>query len=216
MDYSECPLFRYISERRKLMAEDKKKPVRKIEATTEKRSISSELGKYAMDEIIVPKSKEVMRDMFTGIVNMFADAARGSLDKFLYPNGDAPRKNQGNSQYYTGTTNYTSFSRPLNDYKPSRPDPISTRSGCSVKRVWVKTEADAKDIIGTLKEDIENYGKAKVATLYEQIGERTTEADFSYGWTVNDNIGYFYDTKSPDPDKKWYIDLPQPHSITTI
>jgi hypothetical protein len=195
------------------------KPVKVIKATTKKQSIAGDLGKYAMDEIIVPKSKEVMRDMFTGIVNMFAEAARSSMDKFLYPDGGAPTRSTG-QRYYTGTTNYTSYSRPIaQQYQPSNQqvrDNIGQRSGVDVKCIWVSTEEDAKDILSTLCEEIDNYNKAKVATLYEKIGEKTTFADFKYGWTNKDDLKYYYDSSSPDPNAKWFIDLPKPVDITTV
>ena len=198
------------------MAENNQ-PKRVISATTKKPSVAKELGNYAMEEIIVPKSKEVMRDMFTGVINMFADAARNTMDKLLYPNGNAPVK-KSSGGYYTGTTNYQSYSRPIGQYqssqqKPAR-DPIGQRSGCDVRFIWVPTEDDAKEVIGVLKEEIDNYGKAKVATLYEKIGERTTFADFKFGWTDSDSIGYSYDQSSPDPSRKWFIDLPKPVDIT--
>lgn len=201
------------------MAEDNKPQQTKIiKATTQKRSVAGELGKYAMDEIIVPKSKEVMRDMFTGVVNMFADALRSSLDKLLYPDGNAPVKRNG-SGYYTGTTNYTSYSKPIGTYQPAQQqqrsrDIIGQRSGAEVRYIWVPSEEDAKDVIGVLREEIDNYGKAKVATLYEKIGEKTTFADFKYGWTDGSQLGYRYDTTSPDPNAKWFIDLPKPIDIT--
>ena len=192
---------------------------RVINATVKKNSVAHELGNYAMEEIIVPKSKEVMRDMFTGIVNMFADAARNTLDKVLYPDGNVPTKRNQNGNYYTGTTNYTSYSRPIGQYQPSQQkgrDPIGQRAGCDVRYIWVPTEEDAKDVIATLKEDIDNYGKAKVATLYEKIGERTSFADFKYGWTDANAIGYSYDSTSPNPNAKWFIDLPKPVDITNV
>lgn len=204
------------------MAEENKKvPDKKpIQATTKNRnSVASELGNYAMNEIILPKSKEVMRDMFMGIVNMFADCARNTMDKFLYPDGNAPRKNSQGNNYY-GTTNYTSYSRPINQYQPSqqRRDSIGQRSGCDVRMIWVRTEEDAKEIVATLKEEIDNYGKAKVATLYEKIRERTSFADFKYGWTKDHEgqIGYFYDTKCPDSSSPWFIDLPKPVDISNV
>jgi hypothetical protein len=200
------------------MAENNQ-PKRVINATTKKQSVAHELGNYAMEEIIVPKSKEVMRDMFTGIVNMFADALRSSVDRVLYPDGNAPVKRQGNGGYYTGTTNYQSFSRPIGQYQPSQQrgrDPIGQRAGCDVRYIWVPTEDDAKELIGVLREDIDNYGKAKVATLYEKIGERTTFADFKFGWADASQLGYSYDPSSPDPARKWFIDLPKPVDITGI
>ena len=191
----------------------------KVKASTEDRSLLKDLGKGAMDEIIIPKSKDVMRDMFTGIINMFADAMRSSIDRILYPDGNIPNRkpNQGVG-VYTGSTNYTSFSRPINNYHPQQRgrDMIGQRSGNEVKFIWVESEEKAKMIIGALKEDIDNYGKAKVASLYEMIGERTTFADFKFGWTDANAIGYYYDTNRRSSEYKWFIDLPRPVDITNI
>ena len=191
----------------------------KVQASTQEHSLLRELGKDAMDEIIIPKSKDVMRDMFTGIVNMLADALRSSIDRVLYPNGDVPSKkpSQSSTGYYTGTTNYQSYSRPINQPQQSKGrDMIGQRSGNEVKYIWVESEEKAKQVIGALKEDIENYGKAKVASLYEMIGERTTFADFKFGWTDSESIGYYYDSSRRGNEYKWFLNLPKPVDITNI
>ena len=191
----------------------------KVKASVQEHSVMKDIAKGAMEEIIIPKSKSVLRDMFSGIVDMFGSAARSSIDKFLYPNGDAPaRKNQGNG-VYTGTTNYTSYSRPIGQYQPGgQPqrgrDTIGQRSGNEVNYIWVESEEKAKQVIGALKEDIVNYGKAKVATLYEMTGQRTTFADFKYGWTDENSIGYYYDSNRRGDEFKWFLDLSKPVDIT--
>lgn len=189
-----------------------------VKASTQDRSLMRDLGKGVMDEIIIPKSKDTMRNMFSDIIGMFADAMRSSIDRILYPDGNVPNRkpNQGMG-VYTGVTNYTSYSRSISDYQPQRGrDMIGQRSGNEVKFIWVESEEKAKMIIGALKEDIENYGKAKVASLYEMIGERTTFADFKYGWTDANSIGYYYDTNRRANEYRWFIDLPKPVDITNI
>ncbi len=191
-----------------------------VKASTEDRSLMKDLGKGVMDEIIIPKSKDTMRNMFSDIIGMFADAMRSSIDRILYPDGNVPnRKPNSSLGVYTGTTNYTSFSRPINNYQPSTQrgrDVIGQRAGNQVKHVWVDSEEKAKMLCGALKEDIDNYGKAKVASLYEMIGERTTFADFKYGWTDPNAISYYYDTNRRGDEYRWFIDLPMPVDITNI
>lgn len=193
----------------------------KVKAATEDKSLLRDLGKGAMEEVIIPKSKEAMRNMSDDLFQMAIEFFRKVRDGILYPDGNVPvrRSNQGNG-VYTGTTNYTSYSRPINDYRPqgypgeSRGyrDTIGQRPGNEVKSIWVESEDKAKQIIGALREDIDNYGKVKVATLYEMIGERTTMADFRFGWTDASAIGYYYDTNRRD-EFKWFIDLPKPVDI---
>lgn len=197
--------------------EENKKPV--IDGVTvKKHSIRRELANYAIKEVIEPKSKELMSSMFTGIISMFADAATKSVDRCIYPDG-APRRNQGNQNsrngVYVSNTNYAIHSR---SYDPApKPDPISTRSSYDVNYIWVDEEWKAKDIIGALKEDIDNYKKAKVATLYEMAKIPTTFSDFKFGWTAEhlSQIGYYREV-SGENRGKYFIDLPRPVNIENI
>lgn len=207
------------------MADNNKPAIREIpkhdihvKASTKERSVLRELGKGAMEEVIIPKSRETMRNMSDDIFTMILEVLRSLRDGILYPDGNIPHKSSPNSTgVYTGTTNYTSFSTPINKYQPSSPkgrDLIGQRPGNEVKYVWVWTEEDAKRITGTLREDIENYGKVKVAVLYEMIKERTTMSDFTFGWTDANAIGYHYDGSRRADEPKWFIDLPKPVDIT--
>lgn len=206
------------------MAEENKNALReipkhdgeKIKASVEDRSLVKDLVKSSMDEIIIPKSKDVMRDLFTGVVNMFADALRSGIDRMIYPDGNVPNRKPTNGGVYTGVTNYTSYSRPIGEYKSSMQkgrDPLGQRPGNEVKYIWVESEAKAKEVINMLKEDIDNCGKAKVASLYEKVGIHTTMADFKYGWTDANALGYYEDLNRRGEEYRWFLDLPRPVDI---
>lgn len=188
-----------------------------VKASTQETNIMKELGKGVMEEVIVPKSKETMRNMSDDIFTMIVEVLKKLRDGILYPDGNVPYKktSSSGSGVYTGVTNYTSFSTPISNYQPQRGrDTIGQRPGNQVKQIWVESEDHAKQIINTLREDIDNYGAVKVATLYEMIGERTTMADFRFGWTNVNSIGYYYDSSRGANEYKWYLDLSKPVDIT--
>lgn len=196
-----------------------------VKASTKERSLIRELGKDVVEEVIMPKSRDAMRNMSDDIFSMFLEAIRNIRDGILYPDGNAPnRKPIGNSGpygTYNGITNYTSYSRPIGTYQstPQRGrDLIGQRPGNEVDYIWVWTEEDAKKVVGTLKENIDNYGKVKVAFLYEmiEVQRRTTMSDFIYGWTKDhvDNIRYYEDTSRRRDEPRWFIDLPRPVNIS--
>lgn len=190
-----------------------------VKGTVKQRSLAKDLGKGVMEEIIVPKSLEVLRDMFNGVISMFSDALHSGVDKVLYPDGNVPTRRSSNNSgigRYTGTTNYTSYSKPINDYKPQSKPNLGQRGGNEVNYIWVPTEEDAKQIVGALKEDVQKYGKAKVATLYEMLRTPTTFADFKYGWTDVSQIGYYEDHNRRPGEDKWFLDLAKPVDITEV
>lgn len=174
------------------------------------RSIAKEIGKYAYEEVIKPKSIEVMRDLFTGVIGMFSDAATKSIDKALYPNGGAPdkRANRAPGQ----RTNYRVYSTSSYDRRP-----VLNRSSRDVECVWVATKEEAVSLIGKLQEEIDNYGKAKVSTLYENWKDENgncyvvpTYADQRFGWTSKHHLGYSRDGSG------YSLDLPRPENIENV
>lgn len=214
------------------MAEQDKNAIREIpkhdihvDASTKERSLFKDLAKEAMKEVIVPKSRDAMRNMSDDIFGMILEVLRNMRDSFLYPDGNVPYKKTSDTGVYTytGKTNYTSFSTPINTYQASTTvastsigrNTIGQRPGNEVKYIWVESEDKAKQITETLKGDINHYGFVKVASLYEMIGEHTTMADFKYGWTKNElsYIRYYFDTNRRSDEFKWFIDLPRPVAI---
>lgn len=186
---------------------DNNVPQVNVNATTKKRTIASELFDYSMKEVIIPGCKDVTRNAFTGLINMLSDAATKSIDKWIYPDGAPSKSNNNKSGVYTQQTNYTVYSSSQNQSSQSV---ISQRSSVDVDYIWVDTEEEAKYIISCLVEEIDNYGKAKVSTLYEKIKKPTTFTDFKFGWTNAKELSYRRDRG------RWFIDLPRPINIENV
>ncbi len=176
-------------------------------ATVKKPSIVKELVSYSVENVVEPRMKEMTRDVCTGFLNMVNDALTKSIDRLIYPDGNSPHKNNSSVKTYTPTTNYTVYSK--TNSKPPR-ESIGTRSSIEVNYIWVETEDEAKQIVNTLIENIDNYGKAKVADLYEMVKIPTTFSDYKFGWSDTKGIGYYRDRG------KYFIDLPKPVNIENV
>lgn len=181
-------------------------------ATVKKPSVVRELVTYGIKEEIEPRATELMRNLITGTINMSCDTLNKMVDKWLYPEGNGPKRTvrSGGISDYHPHTNY-STSVYSNDNKPKR-ESINSRSSIDVNYIWVDTEEQARDIVNTLVEEIDNYNKAKVATLYDMVKVTPNFTDFKYGWTKDDikNIGYYRDRG------KYFIDLPKPVNIENV
>ena len=200
--------------------EDNKKPqTQPVKATIKRPSPAKELGRYAVEEVIIPQTRDMMSNFFKSMINMASDAATKTLDRAIYPDGSGPRRKTSNSdgtRSYQPKVNYsTTVYR--NDSKPQR-ESINSRSSIDVNDIYVDTREQADDIVGLLVERIENYGKAKVADLYENLTDEngnkipTTFPDYKYGWTDAKDIDSHYDPKVG----KFHIDLPKPVNIENV
>lgn len=181
-------------------------------ATVKKPSFMRDVISYAIKEEIEPRSKELMRNLITGSINMVCDTLNKGVDKYIYPDGNAPKrtvKTSGVNDYHPRTNYATSVIS--SDSKPQR-ESINSRSSTSISEIWVDTEEDARAIIGALVEEIDNYGKAKVSTLYDMVRIAPNFTDFKFGWTKDEvkSIGYYRDRG------KYYIDLPKPVNIENV
>ena len=186
---------------------------KKISATTKEHSIVGDLGKYVMDEYIVPKTKDVLHDTFAGIASMCSDAVQGALNKAFYGEDNHTRR----SSTGISRTNYTTYSRPAGQVSQVRRDNVGSRSSVEVKYIWVDDEDSAKIIVASLKELIDNYGKAKVADLYEMLTPKvqTSFTDFKYGWTDTSQFNY-HKEYTGEHRGQYLIDLPRPIDVTNI
>lgn len=175
-------------------------------ATIKKPSITHELARYAVEEVFIPQSKDMMSNFMKSVINMFSDAATKSIDKAFYKD-EVPRRPRSNAGTYQSHTNYTVYSK--SNERPQR-ETINQRSSIDINYIWVDTEDEARQIVNSLIEDIDNYGKAKVATLYEMVKIPTTFTDFKFGWTETRGISYYRDRG------KYFIDLPKPINIENV
>ena len=180
-------------------------------ATVKKPSFARDLGKFALEEVIIPQSKDMMSNFFKSVINMFSDSASKVVDKTFYPDGNAPRRPSSRPGEYHPRTNYSTTVYTREENKPPR-ESINSRSSIEVNYIWVDTEDQARQIVSSLIEDIDNYGKAKVATLYDMVKIPTNFTDFKFGWTEREvkSIGYYRDRG------KYFIDLPKPVNIENV
>ena len=83
----------------------------------------------------------------------------------------------------------------------------------------------AKMLIDSLRQDIQQYHRARVGDLYERIVPRiqagNTFMNFKYGWTEQhfNNLGYhkiYTNEFGPEHNGDWVLDLPKPVSIVNI
>ena len=168
-------------------------------------SIAKEILTYAAKEAET-QAINLFANLFKGTLNMANDIAVKSVDKWLYPNGGAPKVTSSNKGTYSEVVNYTTYS------KSNKSTSNHSKSSQEVDFIYVDTEQDAKDIVNGMIEEITNYDKIKVSTVYEWIHRQTSFTDFKFGWTKDhlDYIGYRRD------GQRWFIDLPKPVNVENI
>ena len=202
-----------MADENKTLPQPENKKPKIANATVKKNTIGGEILNYVIKEEVEPRSKELMRNIITGTFNMINDALNKGVDKWIYPEGNGPQRVTRNGNAignYVPRTNYNTTV--INTGNQAPKESINQRSSINVNYIWVETEDQAKNIVGSLIEDIENYGKAKVASLYEMVGSQTNFADFKFCWTKEDinRIGYYRDRG------KFFIDLPKPVNIENV
>lgn len=193
-------------------------PKLEIKAKTEKPSVIGEIGKYVMDEYIVPQATDTMHDLLAKLGSGVNDAFQGALNKLFYKEDNGRRYSSGSS---AGRTSYTTFyTRPstgATSYSATSNNSISRRASNEVKIITVDTEEDAKRLVGFLQNLIRNYKVAKVSDLYGSLQPKVQIAftDYKYGWTNPNEIGYHPIYSGPDRGK-FQLDLPQPIDISNV
>lgn len=196
------------------MAEENNKAP--IKASTEDHSLLVDLGKYAVEQYIVPRTKDILHNTLSSIVDMMGESVQGSLNKAFHTE-DRPTQRS----YYQNRqqTNYQVYQRPsnaqkVNAYNPNR-DAVGNRSSTQVKYIWVDDEESARKLISDLKEKIDIYGNAKVADLYESLEPKITPSfvDFKYGWVKGAEFGYRKEYTG-EHRGQYFIDLPKPVDVT--
>lgn len=193
------------------MEENNKK---QFQASTKEHSLAGDIGKYVVEEYVVPKSKDLLHDMLSGLAGMVNDSVQGALNKAIY--GEDKSRRTGSS-YSTQRSGYTTYSRPATQQIADKRDAVGKRSSVDVRYVWVDDEQTAREIISSLKEMVDNYKKAKVADLYEMLTPKiqTSFTDYKYGWTDASQFSY-HKEYTGEHRGQYLIDLPKPEDVTNI
>ena len=196
------------------MTENENNDIQKLEisATTKKTSVMGDIGRYVMDEYIIPQATDVMHDLLAKLGSGANDAFQGALNKFFYKE-DRGRAYRGSSSSHTSYTTY--YTTPSSS-QPSR-DNIARRSSSEVRVVVVDREEDAKKLVGFLQNLIRTYHVAKVSDLYSSLTPKVPIAftDYKYGWVNANEIGYHPIFGGADRGK-YQLDLPAPIDISNI
>ena len=196
------------------MTENENNDIQKLEisATTKKTSVMGDIGRYVMDEYIIPQATDVMHDLLAKLGSGANDAFQGALNKFFYKE-DHGRAYRGSSSSHTS---YTTYYPTPSSSQPSR-DNIARRSSSEVRVVVVDREEDAKKLVGFLQNLIRTYHVAKVSDLYSSLTPKVPIAftDYKYGWVNANEIGYHPIFSGADRGK-YQLDLPAPIDISNI
>lgn len=200
-----------MNELEKPQEEIKRPPT--VKATTEQPSVVKELGKYVMDEYIAPKTKDILHDMFAGLMSAINDGMQGAINKIFYGEDNGVRKTS------SGGTSYNSFYRSASSAATSgsHSTNIARRSSTEVQIVYVDTEQDARDLVSWMQDTIQNYGKVKVSDLYQSLTPKIPVSfqDVKYGWTNPNEIGY-HKVYAGEHRNQFQLDMPKPIDITGV
>lgn len=203
--------------------EEKKDQKLQIQASTQKESFTGSVVKDITDNIIVPKFLDTMHECAASLTNAGTDAIQEAINRMFRQIGW-----KGGPKITTnGNTNYGSYYRSATSTASSTATVASSndRSATDVPLIFVQTENDAKMLIDSLRQDIQQYHRARVGDLYERIVPRiqagNTFMNFKYGWTEQhfNNLGYhkiYTNEFGAEHNGEWILDLPKPVSIVNI
>ena len=164
------------------MSDDKKKVEQVVEGPAKKKKKSglakfidtfveddaASVKQYVVEDVLIPGFKDILYDTVTN-----------SLNRFLYNDREAPRRNNGG--------NVTSFTRYTGRYQQNnRSNTRETRplrnGGYSFDNVVVPSRGEAQEVLDSLGELLSEYGTVSVADLYDMCGLQTKHTDNNYGW----------------------------------
>jgi hypothetical protein len=193
----------------------------KPKGSVKRPSIFKDIINYSIKEVIEPQTKEITSSFLKSVISMGGNALSKGVDKYFYPDGNVPNKiNKPNGTLHTNYNYrvYTTTSGTKQETSQQNSVSLHSKSSLDVPLVWADDEIDAKEIVTSLLEDIDNYGKVKISAYYETVREilhvkiNSSMTDYRYGWTKKhrDQIGYFED------GGKYCISLPTPVNIENV
>jgi len=149
--------------------------------------VESTIGKYVVNDIVIPKVKSMTYDLVTSVVDML-----------LY-GGTSPSR-----QSTTTRNNYVSYS---NQYKTNTPKPVNTISGTdifSMEKIRFESKRDAMAVLDQLCMILERYHIVTVAQFYDSANFTTDNVQANkFGWMDLSGVDV---VRSYNGD--YYINLP--------
>ena len=177
--------------------EEKNLPAEKKKET----GVLHDITKQAVDDIIIPKTKETANNMASDIIYMIGDTLVRIVGGLIFgkdkiPNN--PKARGGNDR-----EKYSNISRSTT----SQPN-IGTRSSEDLQYVCVDSYQKAEEIKRDLIGSITKYGRVRVADLYEASKKvKTAFPDYNYGWTNVNDVHYVRDRNG------YWFNMPKPQKL---
>jgi hypothetical protein len=159
---------------------------------------TTNVGGYIIHDVLVPAAKSTVSDMITGGIEMLLFGERRRDDR------------RGRSGGYTSYSSYYNKrdDRRDRDITERRDAHKPSYSRHSYDEIILASRHEAKDVLDTLIDLVEEYGQASVADLYELVSITGNFTDNNYGWTD-------LRTASIRPVRGGYlVNLPKPVLIT--
>lgn len=150
------------------------------------------VGDYIVFDVLIPAVKDTIVNMVQNGIDMLVwGSVRG---------GDSRRVNS-RSHFNYSTNSRVSY---RND---DRNRPIYSRRSNSIDDIICEDRGEAEQVIDELMEQIDRYGKATVADLYDCVGITTSPSDNNWGWETLSSANVRRVSGG------YLIDLPRPVSL---
>lgn len=168
------------------------------EKNPKKHSVIRDIFTQAKNDIVIPKTKELMNSTFSDVVYMIADYCTNVFARLVFGKDAVTSRGRGNNG-----TNYSSISR--RQAQQTVQQNIGVRVSTHLQYVVVDSEEKARQIQSDLVSAIQRYGKVCVADLYEK-SEKIVPVftDYYYGWVnpndihfIRNSDGYFFNMPEP-------------------
>lgn len=132
---------------------------------------------YVMGEVLVPAFKD-----------MVTDAVSQGFERMIYGETRPGRRrpNSSSSGAFGSNPNRVDYSRYSSSRRDDRPVRRS-RSSHEFDEIVLSSRSEAQDVIDSLINYIQKYGRTSVADLYELVGETPHHTDSKWGWTDLDD-----------------------------
>jgi len=129
----------------------------------------SSVGKYIVQEVIVP-----------AIQNTIVDVVKGGIEMLIFPGEIRPNTRRTG----LGQQSKTSYSSISNNRPEARRAPLSlSRPKQNINNIILASRGEVEEVLSMLSDLVIDYDVATVADLYGMVGIDTSFTDNKYGWT---------------------------------
>lgn len=180
-------------------------------AFTGERSMK-QVGKNIYNNVIVPKSLDLVMNIFSSSVNMIGDAIIGSISQALYGDPNTGKKfNNSGRIIDTSRVQYNS-AYPLSQQRQQTLQQINPTynpngyANSKVIRIPFNTQSDVTTVVAALNERIELYGACSVNDLYILAGMSSPWANREIGW--KDISQATWQMENTDQGMKCFLTMP--------